>query len=249
MKIEVVGPSRWRDCVIAAHRATGVDATGRDASISEVADIIRHASDDVVGIEFHPSLCSAVAGVTDLDDGLARETSVRSVVAFQPTGNARMAIGCQSLTSGIVRATRVASIELGRTAILGGRELAASALVSAVELKARSIFLAPLNSAGPGSAISAAHRLGLDVSAVRFDALIGRLDEFDSLMICGTIPQDLNAQIQDCGVPVVRVAPGEGGGVPYEAILARQIEDAQRILTGVNPDLSVIEKIVENFAT
>ncbi|MGV9182717.1 hypothetical protein [Arcanobacterium canis] len=249
MRIEVVGPSRWRDCVIAAHRATGVDATGRDASISEVADIIRHASDDVVGIEFHPSLCSAVAGVTDLDDGLARETSVRSVVAFQPTGNARMAIGCQSLTSGIVRATRAASIELGRTAILGGRELAASALVSAVELKARSIFLAPLNSAGPGSAISAAHRLGLDVSAVRFDALIGRLDEFDSLMICGTIPQDLNAQIQDCGVPVVRVAPGEGGSVPYEAILARQIEDAQRILTGVNPDLSVIEKIVENFAT
>ncbi|WFN89534.1 hypothetical protein P8A24_04805 [Arcanobacterium wilhelmae] len=248
MTIAVVGPAPWRDVVVAAHRAAGADAYGIEASASELPSLLTELAPDVVGLELHPDLSVGVAGVTDLDDGLAKETAVRAVVAVQPTGSSRMLIGFNTLTSGIVRATQAVGVPLGSTLILGGRERAASALAAAVQLKARSISLAPSNVVGPGSAISAAHRLGVNVQSFRVEQLSGHLREFDSVLVCGEVPHVLDDELRDAGVAIVAVAPYAPAQVAYHSVLARQIEDAQRVLTGVNPDLRVIEQAVENFA-
>ncbi|WP_147681267.1 shikimate dehydrogenase [Actinomyces ruminicola] len=117
----------------------------------------------------------ALLGRLDVVDPLAATVgAVNTVVAQRSGRGAALLAGFNTDVAGIVGAVR----EAGRTAadgngagpsravVLGSGATACSALAALTELGATDIVVAARRHAGPGRALTAAHRMGLEVSAL-----------------------------------------------------------------------------------
>ncbi|WP_216386806.1 hypothetical protein [Arcanobacterium phocae] len=100
----------------------------------------------------------------DLLDGMAKLTGACDLLVRQPTGSSSMLIGFSVVSRAVSSALRGLAIDdADRILILGGGYNAGATIASAVELSYDEIVIVSDPCGGPGSAVAAAHNMGVDV--------------------------------------------------------------------------------------
>lgn len=217
----------------------------RAEAVSDPLDLSRLAP-DFAGVI---TPLSPMLGV-DMMDGLAKVVGAVDAIMFHNDG--LMSVGFVTLPNAFARAVRSGLTrtmgnphDIGTVTIVGGGPAAAAALATAVELGASRIAIVTDTRGGPGAALPAAHRMGLEVrhlatrEARELDAdFILVTDAEDALHIC--VPRGLVAYAVtgvDIGGTAIALA---------DDLLVEQVGDYCRLLTGVHPDPDVVRQAVEN---
>lgn len=191
---------------------------------------------DAGGVSLDPDTSILSLAKCDILDGLAKEIQVVDTVAFTPMGDHRMSAGFVTTVGAF---SRVITRKLGAdalrgkdVAILGGGALAACALAVAVEFSAAEIFVVSPPRGGPGSAVTAAHRLGVDITAM---PSASAADLSEEIIITAENELALHSSV---------------GDVDWTEVLVARVVDQLRLFTGVNPDenqlLAVAQAAVDN---
>lgn len=181
----------------------------------------------------------------DFVDGIAGRTGVIDTVVFQPAGSSELIVGFAALPGALGRAiTDVLGTHAGRAAdgnrtadttavILGADQNAACAVAAAVQHGYGRIVLA---TDVPGPAITAAHRMDIDVETVRTGQLAGaRID-----LLVNTLERQVEAAAQAVCDLTGAWRDFAGPYVSPELITAHQRQDQIRVLTGVNPQFDLV---------
>ncbi|MDO5025710.1 MAG: hypothetical protein Q4E03_04250 [Trueperella sp.] len=204
--------------------ADSVSELERKLFVAAGAELHTGQWEDAGGVALDPAAATPVLAQCDILDGLAKELQVVDTVAFTPMGDHRMSAG---FVTSVGALSRVITRHLGadvmrgqRVAIRGGGALAACALAVAVEFSAADIFLIAPPTGGPGSAIAAAHRLGIDVTTI----MTGSPQAAESPGAV-TIYAENELAVQS-----------PTGTVTGMEVLVARVVDQLRLFTGANPD-------------
>lgn len=209
----------------------------------------------------------------DMRDGLTKVVGAVDTIALQPTGSNYLTIGFTTLSGALARAAngacaRGATGALGQAAsgvlsqvardddgagytncaILGAGEAASASLAAAVQLHAKHTVLVAQRSIGPGSAIAAAHRMGLSIPLVKpdeadlvqADLVIVTDPEISAQMLTQISPQ---ATVIDVADAARSCAEQVTCYVSRRDVDVVQLGDQIRILTSVQPDLAEIDRL------
>ncbi|WP_126415660.1 hypothetical protein [Trueperella bialowiezensis] len=199
---------------------------------------------EYTGFACPPSSDPALRAACDFVDGIAGRTGVLDTILFQPTGASQLVVGFAALPGALGRAmTDVLGVHSGRARprssvlIAGGGELAACAIAAAVQHGYSHITVA---SDQPGLAMSAAHRMGVDIDVVK----LSRLHRPAVDLLINTIEEPIDAEpAAVCDM----TGAWEGCGEPYVCaadITAHQRQDQIRVLTGKNPQLEHVRAAI-----
>ncbi|MDK8601076.1 hypothetical protein HMPREF3167_01725 [Trueperella sp. HMSC08B05] len=172
----------------------------------------------------------------DVVDGLASRVGAIDTLAFQPMGASRMAVGFAALPGAL---GRTLDAHLGvhsgggtRRAVIVGSGAAAACSVAALVQHRYQVLIA---ADAPGVAVSAAHKMNVDVELVRPAALA---DEIDLLVqtvaerpeVAPRVVVDLAGVWAEADCRVIGAAE----------VTARQRQDQIRVLTGKNVEQAEI---------
>lgn len=222
------------------------------------AELVTSLDSSWMGAVFPTTADPALRDTCDMVDGLAKAVGALDTIVFQPTGNTRMTIGFTTVVGGMARAISEVSpnARFERTVIVGAHERAAAAIAVMVQLGAKHIVLAADSIAGPGSAVAAAHRMGVDVATVRLtDAPVASADivvnthalndGFESLREAASLRENAIFVEFDgkCGFDVAMRE--RCVTVPAQLQELHQSVDQIRLFTGVNPDLDELRALID----
>lgn len=188
----------------------------------------------------------------DMFDGLAKVVGAVDTVMFQSTGAGVMVIGFTIASNSLARAIRrdLDGRSVTSTIIVGGTELASAAIATSIELGAKDITLITDTMGGPGAAVSAAHRMGVDVGHSKVSegherqadlVIVTDASEFAQLVDRGWSADD-GCHVA-CAVPFVS---DNSSNTPFSEFSIERMTDHIRLLTGVNPDRDRVAEAVES---
>ncbi len=219
------------------------------------AEIVSSLDSSWVGAVFPTTANPALRETCDMVDGLAKAVGALDTIVFQPTGNTRMTIGFTTVVGGMARAIQEVSqnARFERAVILGAHERAAAAIAVMVQLGAKHIVLAADSIAGPGSAVAAAHRMGVDVETVKLneaplaaaDIVVNTQTLNDESLVDAAALRESVVFVEFDGSCDFDVAMRERC-VTVEARVQElhQCVDQIRLFTGVNPDVDELRSLI-----
>lgn len=169
----------------------------------------------------------------DVIDPLAEAVgAVNTVVAQRSGAGAALLAGFNTDVAGIVGALREASrrpvpgsqgdhLRVERAVVLGSGATACSALAALGELKAGRITVVARRHAGPGRALSAAHRMGLDVETLTWKPTdpASNIEAAQLLATADVVISTLPAHAADPLVDPLRRALEQAGGTRPGAVM------------------------------
>lgn len=192
------------------------------------------------GMAFAVDPNPALREACDAIDGLAKGVGAIDTLVFQPMGSERMAVGFAALPGALGRTLDAhlgvhSGVGTRLAAIVGSGATAACAVAALVQHRYRVLVAAEV----PGLAVSAAHRMNVDVDLVAPAALAGqRLD-----LLVQTVPGRVQA-VPSAVVDVAGAWSGADGRViAAREVNARQRQDQIRVLTGKNVGVEAILEI------
>lgn len=253
----------------AAYDAMGVDMTYQRCECDKdgLPDLLGRLDDTWAGLSVTMPLKQVVTPHLDMIDGLAKTVGAVNTICVQPVGP--RLIGFNTDVEGIVTAVRESAPgrTLSRTAILGARATASSALAASVQLGATHQRLIARRHGGPGSALSAATRMGLDpqlqklstdwpATLTQTDLLISTLPAHvadDAASRIDELSPDLSHLVYldvvyDPWPTALAESIARHGGVcvPGWLMLLHQAVAQVRLFTGRHPDVDVMRIALEN---
>ncbi|MFC7406169.1 shikimate dehydrogenase [Georgenia alba] len=245
----------------------------QDVTAEQLPAVVRGLDASWAGLSLTMPLKQTVLGLLDHVDPLAEVTGAANTLVVQPGrgGAAGPLVGFNTDVAGIVEALREAmpggTWRPRTAAVLGARATASSALAALGELGVRTTSLVARRVGGPGSALVAAHRMGVSVdhrpwtsAETAADALLpappdvlvstvpaGVADEIADLLAARLRPGDLTGRLlldvvyHPSPTPLARAWGELGGSVaPGWAMLLHQAVGQVRLFTGRSPDVEVM---------
>ncbi|QOQ38861.1 hypothetical protein [Trueperella pecoris] len=172
-------------------------------------------------------------------DGIAGRVGAVDTIVFQPMGASRMTVGFAALPGALGRAMdQVFGVHSGQSGssmavIVGSGAEASCAIAAVVQHGYRQICIA---SAVPGPAMSAAHRMGVDVESVRPDSL----GDLDIGVLVNTVDEHVAAR--PAAVVDLSSTWGDFDGpmVDRQLVMALQVQSQLRAVTGSSPSIEEI---------
>ncbi|USR80185.1 hypothetical protein [Arcanobacterium pinnipediorum] len=186
-------------------------------------------------------------GAVNLGDGMAKLIGSCDIVVRQVTGATSMLVGFAVASRALSGVLREVDASPDRIVILGGRFFASHAIASAVELGASDIVIVSDPVGGPGTALAAAHNMGVHVSQVSPEKYRGAQDA----LVVDTDPdiyQRVKTSLNPDMLPIRTYWPATPAELSNE-FWVRYLRELLLVATGRDLPFSQIASVVDKFFT